>query len=96
MTSNPWTKSADTSRSKHTSAYGWDIGGGWWRVADGEVEEFMLLPVEKVADLVNDTTDFKDNCNLVVIDFLIRHGYLTPECPEYLHILKELRRGDWS
>ena len=56
----------------------------------------MLLSVEKVADLVNDTTEFKDNCNLVVIDFLIRHGYLTPECPQYLHILKELRRGDWS
>jgi len=65
-------------------------------VSDGEVEEFMLLSVEKVADLVNDTTEFKDNCNLVVIDFLIRHGYLTPECPQYLHILKELRRGDWS
>jgi isopentenyldiphosphate isomerase len=70
---------------------------------DGEVEEFLLLPVEEVAEIVNNTTSttprtaqFKDNCNLVVIDFLVRHGYLTPERPEYLQILKELRTGDWS
>jgi hypothetical protein len=50
---------------------------------DGEVEEFMLLPVEEVAEITRDTDDFKLNCNLVVIDFLIRHGYLTAEDMDY-------------
>ena len=50
---------------------------------DGEVEAFMLLPVEEVAEIVRDTDDFKLNCNLVVIDFLIRHGYLTAEDTDY-------------
>jgi len=50
---------------------------------DGEVDEFMLMPVEEVAEIVRDTDDFKLNCNLVVIDFLIRHGYLMPEDRDY-------------
>ena len=43
--------------------------------ADGEVEEFKLLHILEVAKLVRETTDFKTNCNLVIIDFLMRHGY---------------------
>ena len=50
---------------------------------DGEVDEFMLLPLEEVAHRVRDTDEFKLNCNLVVIDFLVRHGYLTPEDDDY-------------
>jgi len=50
---------------------------------DGEVEEFMLLPIEEVAEAVRDSDKFKLNCNLVVIDFLIRHGYLTAEDQDY-------------
>jgi len=50
---------------------------------DGEVEEFMLMPIKEVAKVVRETGDFKLNCNLVVIDFLIRHGYLTPEDQDY-------------
>lgn len=58
---------------------------------DGEVETFYLLPAEEVLALVRDTDEFKLNCNLVITDFLIRHGYLTPEMPEYLEILRGLR-----
>jgi 8-oxo-dGTP pyrophosphatase MutT (NUDIX family) len=43
---------------------------------DGEMTGFELLPVAEVARLVRDTDEFKFNCNLVLIDFLIRHGYL--------------------
>ncbi len=43
---------------------------------DGEVESFALLPVEEVAEIVRDTNRFKSNCNLVIIDFLVRHGYI--------------------
>ncbi len=58
---------------------------------DGEVEEFMLLPLPEVLRIVQDTDDFKLNCNLVVIDFLVRHGVLGPERPDYLEILSGLR-----
>lgn len=38
---------------------------------DGEVDEFMLRPIEEVAHLVSESTDFKPNCALVIIDFLV-------------------------
>lgn len=59
---------------------------------DGEVAEFRLLPVEQVAAIVRDTDEFKFNCNLVVIDFLIRHGHLDPDDPDYLEIVRGLRQ----
>ena len=46
---------------------------------DGEVESFMLMPLAEVAAIVRDSFEFKFNCNLVIIDFLIRHGFLTPD-----------------
>lgn len=46
---------------------------------DGEVEAFMLMPLAEVAAIVRDSFEFKFNCNLVVIDFLVRHGFLTPD-----------------
>ena len=58
---------------------------------DGEVEEFYLWPVEKVAALVRETNSFKKNCNLVIIDFLIRRGFITPEHPDYLEMVAGLR-----
>lgn len=58
---------------------------------DGEVEEFYLWPVEKVAAIVEKTEAFKKNCNLVIIDFLIRRGFLTPEHPDYLEMVAGLR-----
>jgi 8-oxo-dGTP pyrophosphatase MutT (NUDIX family) len=62
------------------------------RNADGEVEEFMLLPIEEVARLVRQTDDFKLNCNLVVIDFLVRHGLLDGAAPGYLDLVMGLRQ----
>lgn len=59
---------------------------------DGEVEEFMLLPLAEVAAIVRETDEFKLNCNLVVIDFLIRHGWLDPQSPEYLDLVQGLRQ----
>lgn len=65
---------------------------------DGEVEEFFKLSLEEVAALVADhqRDPYKDNCNLVVLDFLIRHGVLTPDIPGYLDIISGLRKGDCS
>jgi 8-oxo-dGTP pyrophosphatase MutT (NUDIX family) len=62
------------------------------RNTDGEVESFSLLPLEEVARLVRETDEFKLNCNLVIIDFLIRHGYLQPDEPEYLELVQGLRQ----
>lgn len=59
---------------------------------DGEVEEFMLLPLSEVARIVHDTDEFKLNCNLVVIDFLIRHGWLAPDSGDYLELVLGLRQ----
>jgi hypothetical protein len=40
--------------------------------------------------------EYKPNCQLVIIDFLIRHGYITPEQKGYLPLLAGLRSGDCS
>jgi 8-oxo-dGTP pyrophosphatase MutT (NUDIX family) len=61
------------------------------RCTDGEVESFHRLPAAEVARLVRDTDAFKLNCNLVVIDFLIRNGLVPQEDPDYLAILQGLR-----
>lgn len=59
---------------------------------DGEVESFHLWPIDEVAARVRDTDDFKFNVGPVIIDFMIRHGLLTPDDPDYLAIVRELRQ----
>jgi len=57
---------------------------------DGEAEEFYLWPIAKVLERVATTRDYKTNCNLVIIDFAIRHGYLKPDEPLYTDICSGL------
>lgn len=57
---------------------------------DGELESFSLMAIDDVIALVRDTDDFKFNCSLVIIDFLIRWGYIGPEEPDYLKIIDAL------
>ncbi|KAJ2654216.1 hypothetical protein IWW48_006246 [Coemansia sp. RSA 1200] len=60
------------------------------RPSDGEVEEFYLLPIDKVLEKVRAGL-FKPNCALCVIDFLIRHGIVTAENePDYLEIIDNI------
>jgi hypothetical protein len=60
---------------------------------DGEIAEFRLWPIRRVLETVRDTDDFKFNCALVVIDFLIRHGVIAPDDePDYLTLVRGLRR----
>lgn len=63
---------------------------------DGEVEDFQLLPVRRVMELVASTEEYKPNCRLVCIDFFVRHGLITPEMPGYLALLDALRSGPLS
>ncbi len=62
------------------------------RPHDGETAEFYLWPIEQVAEIVRETEEFKLNCNLVIIDFLIRSGYITPEQPDYLDLVTGLHQ----
>jgi 8-oxo-dGTP pyrophosphatase MutT (NUDIX family) len=61
---------------------------------DGEMEDFYLWPMEKVIETVRDTREFKPNCALVVIDFLVRHGFIPPDHPDYLQIIAGLMNRD--
>ncbi|KAL8152536.1 hypothetical protein V2J09_010296 [Rumex salicifolius] len=63
---------------------------------DGEVESFELVPVPLVATVIKRTDFFRPNCSPGIIDFLVRHGHITPEAPEYLKLLQSLRMGDCS
>lgn len=46
--------------------------------ADGEAESFELIDHATVLTLLR-THQFKPNCALVLLDFFVRHGVLTPE-----------------
>jgi 8-oxo-dGTP pyrophosphatase MutT (NUDIX family) len=59
---------------------------------DGEIEAFALLPIAEVAAIVRDSERFKFNCNLVVIDFLVRHGMIGPDAPDYVAIVQGLHQ----
>ncbi len=63
------------------------------RCTDGEIAGFALLPLDEVAAIVRETDRFKFNCALVVIDFLLRHGRLDPDDPDFLEIAEGLRSG---
>ena len=64
---------------------------------DGETENFELWDLDRVAAAVanvgGDGTLFKPNCNLVVIDFLIRRGFVTPDAPGYVQLAASLHRN---
>ena len=65
------------------------------RVVDGEVESFFKWSLEEVALSMNpDYHDpIKPNCYLVIIDYLLRSGAISPDTPKYLEVLRTLRSG---
>ncbi|MFI5016661.1 MAG: DUF4743 domain-containing protein [Dongiales bacterium] len=58
---------------------------------DGEIESFSLWPIAEVRKRMAETEDFKFNVALVNIDFLIRHGHLSPDEPGYVDLVEGLR-----
>ena len=56
----------------------------------------MTSPGEQVIEVVTQTREFKANCNLVIIDWLVRHGYVCPDDPHYVEIAHGLRGLDLS
>ncbi|OBA21185.1 hypothetical protein METBIDRAFT_31769 [Metschnikowia bicuspidata var. bicuspidata NRRL YB-4993] len=59
---------------------------------DGEAEDFKLMLITEVHQrILND--EFKPNSALVIVDFMIRHGYLSWENePHYLEIVSRIHR----
>lgn len=57
---------------------------------DGEVDEFILMPLEEMAELTESSDKFKSNCNLVNIDLLLRQGLINKAHKDYNKIKKEL------
>ncbi len=53
-------------------------------VNDDEVESFQLYPMEELLTLISEQRVFKLNSAVVIIDFAIRHGIITPEHTDYL------------
>jgi hypothetical protein len=64
------------------------------QASDGEVHDFELWPVRRVFETVRDTTEFKYNCNLVLIDFFVRHGLLSADDPDFFPIVEGLRAAE--
>ena len=58
----------------------------------GEVDSFELLPVEDaVRSLRSELYKWKPNSALVMLDFAMRHGYISPDDPEYISVAHDLR-----
>ncbi len=63
------------------------------RNTDGEVERFELWPVAKALALALDSTAFKFNIGLTLVDFAVRHGVLSADnTPDYEAIVRGLRQ----
>lgn len=59
---------------------------------DNEAESFQLMSYKDVLQNIN-AGNFKPNCALIIIEFLIRHGYITSENePDYIEIVSRLHR----
>lgn len=59
--------------------------------ADGEVADFQLVSMETLQHLIT-SEEFKPNCSLVTLDFLIRKGVITPDSEARYAELVELLR----
>ncbi|KAF4555582.1 Thiamine pyrophosphokinase-like protein [Elsinoe fawcettii] len=60
---------------------------------DGEVETFELMTVEEVQEAMR-KGEFKPNCALVLLDFFVRHGFMTADTDkDYTRVVTRLRRA---
>lgn len=60
---------------------------------DGEVESFALWEMRDVIkSLVAESDEWKPNVALVIIDMLVRHGFVAPEEAGYIDLVRSLRR----
>lgn len=60
---------------------------------DGEVSDFSLMRVTDVISEIERGDSFKFNVAPVIIDFLIRHGYVGPDHPDYQEMTQRLHQS---
>lgn len=60
---------------------------------DGEVSEFMLWPAERLRETLEAGPAFAPDSALVAIDFLVRHGFVAADEPDFEAIVRGLRRA---
>ncbi|RLV88035.1 Uncharacterized protein JA9_002221 [Meyerozyma sp. JA9] len=58
---------------------------------DGEAENFSLMTLDELLPKVM-AGEFKPNCGLIIVDFLVRHGLVGPETPDYAEIVSRSHR----
>lgn len=58
---------------------------------DGEVEAFYLWPADRVIDVLSHSEDVAFDSALVIIDFLIRHGAIGRDDPDFDDLARGLR-----
>lgn len=58
---------------------------------DGEVAQFMRLPVDQVVALLQQKDLFKPNTALVMLNFLLRHDWLTVNAEEKARLMSYFR-----
>jgi len=59
---------------------------------DGEVAEFQLWTMDRLADNLRSADDFMFDAALAKLDLLVRFGCIGPEDAEYLELIAQLRR----
>ena len=59
--------------------------------SDGEVAEFSCHRVEEILTMLEAPAQFTVDAALVMIDCLIRHGYIGPERDDYLDLIHAMR-----
>ncbi|XP_052804255.1 uncharacterized protein LOC128234213 isoform X2 [Mya arenaria] len=60
------------------------------RSADGEMEQFYLHSLEEIQSLIINE-EFKPNCAMVTVDFMIRRGLIAPdEEPNYSYLVERM------
>ncbi|TIB40348.1 hypothetical protein E3P86_00714 [Wallemia ichthyophaga] len=58
---------------------------------DGEVQSFSCISVDQAIANIHDR-QFKPNCALVLIDFFVRHGFISPDIDEYIELTQNMHR----
>ncbi len=58
---------------------------------DGEVSEFICLPISEIMTMLEDGADFTVDAMLTIVDCLIRHAYISSDRDDYLELIRAMK-----
>jgi 8-oxo-dGTP pyrophosphatase MutT (NUDIX family) len=58
---------------------------------DGEVAEFLCVPISEIMTMLEEGADFTVDAMLVIVDCLIRHAYITADRDDYLELIRTMK-----